>query len=233
MKRFYKQVDVARAQSGGWQITLDGRLVKTQGGAQQSVPSKQLVNAMAKEWDNQSEELDPKAFILRDLTDYALDIVAPDPTKTISTLATYAETDTLCYRGDPDDAVFARQDSEWEPILASIEAREDVRFTRISGIIHKAQPAETVAKLRALMTALDPFALAGLQTFSSLATSLCIGLEALQSDADAQSLWHAANLEELWQEELWGVDPEAKERRDARGREFVAAFDWLQLARAQ
>jgi hypothetical protein len=44
MKRFYKQAGHANTETG-WQVTLDGRKVKTQGGRQQIVPSAALAAA--------------------------------------------------------------------------------------------------------------------------------------------------------------------------------------------
>jgi chaperone required for assembly of F1-ATPase len=231
VKRFYKEVTVAET-DGGWQVTLDGRAIKTQGGRLQIVPSPSLAKAMAAEWEAQGEELDPTTFTMRDATDYALDIAAPDPAALIATLVKYAETDTLCYRADPDDALAARQEAEWDPILSAIEEREGVRFTRIAGIMHQDQPNATLETLRAKLMQFDPFALAGLQTMASLATSFCIGLEALQEGCDPAHLWRAANLEELWQEELWGEDAEAQERRKLRETDFMNAYQWTKLARA-
>lgn len=230
MKRFYNEASVQQA-DGGWQVLLDGRALKTQGGRPQIVPSRSLADALAAEWNGQGEEIDPASFIFRDTTDYALDIVAPDPAAMVETLVKYAETDTLCYLAEPDDALFARQEAEWEPILSGVEAREGVRFTRVSGIMHQPQPDATLARLRSTLQSYDAFALAGLQTLASLATSFCIGIEALQAGADPNALWQAANLEELWQEELWGRDEEARERREAREADFMNAFEWMQLAR--
>lgn len=230
MKRFYKEAGVQQAE-GGWQVFLDQRALKTQGGRPQIVPSRMLADALAAEWNGQGEEIDPASFTFRDTTDYALDIVAPNPAAMVDTLVKYAETDTLCYRAEPDDALFARQEAEWEPILSGVEAREGVRFTRVSGIMHQAQPDATLTRLRSTLQSYDAFALAGLQTLASLATSFCIGMEALQAGADPDTLWQAANLEELWQEELWGQDDEARERREAREADFMNAFEWMQLAR--
>ena len=41
MKRFYKKVAVEEAE-GGWRMTLDGRPIRTQGGAAQIVPTRAL-----------------------------------------------------------------------------------------------------------------------------------------------------------------------------------------------
>ncbi|MDE2403746.1 MAG: molecular chaperone [Sphingomonadales bacterium] len=230
MKRFWKQAGVAGG-AEGWQVTLDGRAVKTQGGRPQVVPTAALAAALAAEWDGQPEEIDPARFVLRDLADYALDVIAADPAPVANTLLGYAETDTLCYRGDPGEALTRRQEADWEPLLAAAEARHGVRFVRVAGIIHRPQPPETRARLGEVLAALDPFTLAALQTLTSLAASLVIGLAALEPEADLPHLWNAANLEEDWQAELWGKDAEAEARRERRRATFLAAAGFARLAR--
>lgn len=230
MKRFYKSVDIAEA-DGGWRITLDGRLVRTPGGIPQIVPTRALAEAMAREWAGQGEEIDTAAFILRDLADYALDVVAQDSAMIVAELLPYAETDTLCYRADPDEPQYAPQTAAWEPVLQAFEMRHGVKFERVSGIIHRPQPTETLAKLRVLLEAQDLFALAALKTLSSLASSLTIALVALDSEADAEALWTVANFEEDWQAEQWGHDTLAQERRELRRQAFMAAREFALLAR--
>src|SRR3546814_2937957 len=125
-------------------------------GGAQIVPTQALAAALAREWEQQGDEIDPARFILRDMADFAIDQVAPDPAAAIATLLRYAETDTLCYRADPvlrqaqdDRALYARQQAEWEPLLQAIEAREAIRFRRVSGVMPRPQPAETLERLRA------------------------------------------------------------------------------------
>ena len=230
MKRFYRDVDVTEAE-GGWQVALDGRGIKTVSGAPQIVQTRALASALAAEWAAQGEKIDPASLKLRDQTDYAIDHVLNDSSETISKLLGYAETDTLCYRADPEDALFTRQQEVWEPLVAAFEQRHGIKFYRISGIIHRAQPEASLERLREHLACIDPFTLAGLLTMTSLAASLCIGLEALEKDSDPGSLWRVANLEEEWQAELWGRDEQAEERRAMRGEEFARAHRWIQLCR--
>ncbi|MCT2399698.1 ATP12 family chaperone protein [Novosphingobium mangrovi (ex Huang et al. 2023)] len=232
MKRFYKDVTVDQT-DGGWRVLLDGRGIKTAGGRAQVVPSKALAEELAAEWAGQGEEIDPAAFHFRDLADFAIDAVTPDRTKVIADLLPYAETDTLCYRADPDEALYQRQLEVWEPLLASIEERLGVRFTRISGILHKPQPEVTLARLRQEIEAESNFALAALKMLASLAASLTIATEAIRPGADAEALWKAAELESDWQIELWGEDWEAAERRTARFEAFTLAMRMAELSRAE
>lgn len=230
MKRFYREAG-ATQQAGGWQVTLDGRGVKTQGGRQQLVPSRALAEALAAEWAAQGEEIDPGAFLLRDLADMAIDVIALDRAEAVAALLRYGETDTLCYRAEPDEPLHARQVEVWEPLLSAAEARWDVHFERIDGVIHRPQPKATMQRLELVLAAETDFALSALSTLAALAASLVLGLAALADRADPIALWAAANLEEDWQAELWGKDAEAEARRARREATFAAAARFAALAR--
>ncbi|WP_298464393.1 ATP12 family protein [uncultured Erythrobacter sp.] len=230
MKRFYK--DVATHQvDGGWQVTLDKRGIKTVKGAQQILPTRALAEAMAQEWDAQGEKLDPTTLPMRDMADYALDIVAPDVAAIAETLTAFGDTDTLLYRADPDEPLYARQQEVWEPIVAEFEQREGVRLTPVSGIMHRPQSADTLTSLRAKLETSDPFTLAGIEAMTSLSASLVVGLSALEPDIEPLTLWEAASLEEEWQADLWGRDAEAETRRAKREGDFLKACEFTRLAR--
>jgi chaperone required for assembly of F1-ATPase len=230
MKRFYRQAAASESEDG-WQVQLDGRAVRTQGGRALLLPTRTLAEALAGEWAGQGERIDPARFTLRDLADHAIDIVAPDRPGTIATLLRYAETDTLCYRAEPEEPLHARQIALWEPLLSAAEARWDLRFERIGGVIHRPQPEATLARLEQVLAAESDFALAALTTLTTLAASLVIGLAALAPGADIEALWAAAELEESWQADLWGRDAEAEDRRARRLAAFAAAARFAKLAR--
>lgn len=230
MKRFYKEATVGKA-GEGWRVLLDTRPIRTAGGRPQIVPTQALADALAAEWAAQGEEIDAGSFPLRDLTDFAIDAVAPNRAEAIRGLLPYAETDTLCYRADPEDALYRRQFEIWEPIVVDAEKRWNLRFVRVSGIVHKPQPTETLKALEALLNGENDFSLAALRMLSSLAASLVIALAAIQPGADEEALWNAANLEEDWQAELWGEDWEAAERRRTRFEAFRLAIRFTTLAR--
>jgi len=229
VKRFYKNVSVEPEQ-GGWRATLDGRGIRTPGGNPQIVPTRALAEALAAEWAAQGEEIDPSTLPLRDMADLALDAIGADRAEAVRSILAYAETDTLCYRADPDEPLFARQQEVWEPLLQRIEALHGLRFQRVSGIVHRPQPAETLERLSALLEGKDDFTLAALRLLASLAASLTVALAALEQGADAEALWRAANCEEDWQAELWGWDTMAADRRAERLAAFTRAMDFARLA---
>ncbi|MEP0191681.1 MAG: ATP12 family protein [Erythrobacter sp.] len=232
VKRFYKEASVT-AVEGGWQVMLDDRGVKTVNGAAQLVPREGLAEALAHEWAAQGEELDPKTLPMRDMADYAIDLVAADPDDLTERLTAYGDTDTLLYRADPEDALFAKQEEVWEPIVTAFEAREGVILKRISGIIHHEQDPKALETLRVRIERLNAFEMAGLEAMTMLSASLTIGLCALTPNLDAVQLWRAASLEEEWQADLWGRDEEAEERRAKREADFLRACEFTRLSRPQ
>lgn len=232
IRRFYKDVTLGEA-PGGFQVLLDGRGVKTVGGAPQIAPTLALGEALAAEWRRQGDEIDPASLPLRDMTDYAIDVVAADPATIADGMISYAETDTLCYRADPDEPLYVRQMEVWEPLLVRFEADHGVRLVRVSGIVHRPQPPETLAALRARLGTLDPFTLAGVETMTTLSASLVTALAALDArEDDARALWQAACLEEEWQAELWGREEEAEARRARREADFLRASGYVRMVRA-
>ena len=231
MKRFYDAVRT-REQEGGWQVTLDGRGLKTVKGHPQIVPSRDMAELLAFEWSVQEEKIDPSLFPMRDMADYAIDVVAPHPQGVVFKLGEYGETDTLLYRADPDEPLFARQQELWEPIVAAFEEKEGVSFKRVSGIMHVDQDAASIERLRGRMSGFDPFTLAALETMTSLAASLIVGIAATWDNADPEELWRAASLEEEWQADQWGRDEEAEERRIKRRDDFLRAHGFALAARA-
>ncbi len=232
MKRFWKTVTV-EPKDDGWRVLLDGRPIRTQGGAPQIVGSRELAELLGGEWAAQGETVDPAAFPLRDLADYAIDTIAGTRADLVAKLLRYAETDTLCYRAHPDEPLWKRQQDVWEPVLTAFEAREGVRLERVSGVLPRPQPPATIAALRSRLEGLDPFTLAALEELTSLSASLAVGLSALAPEADLAALWDAAELEEAWQAELWGAEPLAEERRARRRADFLRAGRFAAAARAR
>lgn len=230
MKRFYKEVDMVEVENG-WQVTLDERPLRTQLGSEQVVPTRKAAELLAEEWRAQGEEIDPKSFMFRDLADFAIDIVRSDRAGTIGKLLAYAETDTLCYRAEPDEPLWRRQQELWEPIVTACEARHGVSFERTSGIVHRPPSDDCLATLRTRLEQEDDFTLAALLTLASLAASLIVPLAALEKDADASVLFAAANAEEDWQAELWGWDAQAEQSRALRLEAFQKAAQFMKAVR--
>ncbi|MBC2776428.1 ATP12 family chaperone protein [Parasphingopyxis marina] len=228
MKRFYDEAKAVRTDRG-WGIALDGRPVKTPARAALAVPSEQLGYGIAAEWNGQAEEIDPLSMPLTGLANAAIDRIAPDPEGFASELAVFGETDLFCYRVDSPAELAKRQYEAWDPLLDWAMRRYDIGFETTTDIVHRAQPDETVARLKAAVEAYDAFHLAPLSPLVRLSGSLIGALALVEGAFEEDAVWEATRLDEDWQEAQWGEDEEAIATRDAKRREFAAAMRFLRL----
>ena len=229
MKRFWTDVGVTQCDDG-FGITLDARPVKTPARNDLLLPTAALADAVAQEWRDQDGEIIPASMPFTGLANAAIDIVRADPTSFAAQLSAYAESEFLCYRA-PEAELAAEQVRVWNPILDWAEGRYHILFTLTEGIMPVEQQGETLSKLAEATAALPPFALAGLSPLvtigGSLVTALAIEAQALSPEAG----WDAVTLDEVWQEQRWGVDEDAVAVRTRRKTEWDGAARFLSLLR--
>lgn len=228
MKRFWKDVAIV-PQDGGWGIALDGRPMRTPHRAPLAVASTALAEAIAAEWRAQGETIDPRAMPMTSLANAAIDLAAPDPAAFAEPIAAYAATDLFCYRDDRDAALQAEQAAAWNPILTWAETRFGVEFAMTQGIVPIDQPPATIAALRDAVFALDPWRMTALTPLVTIGGSLVAGLACIAQAFEAEALWEAVSLDELYQERRWGADAEAQAQRAAHKRDWDNAVRFLGL----
>lgn len=228
MKRFYKQVTVI-CTADRYEIGLDGRAVRTPVRQPLLLPTRALADAVAAEWDRQSENIDPRSMPLTGLANAAIDRVAADPQRFVRDIAAYAETDLLCYRADDPPELVERQAKEWDRLLDWAAQRYDIHFDVVTGIMHRPQPSATIGRLGEAVAARDAFALAALSPLTTIGGSLVAALAVAENAVGADEAFAATHLEELWQAEQWGEDYLASQARDARRQDFTAAAIFISL----
>ena len=228
MKRFWKAVSVG-SEGDGWTIKLDGRPMRTPARRMLAVPSERLAEAIAEEWRAVGEAIDPRAMPLTGLANAAIDRVGPEARSFAQSLARYSEADLACYRADGPQGLVARQEKQWDPLLAWAKRRFDVDFVTTSGLMHVAQPAATIERLGHAAAFLDPFRLAGLSPLVTIGGSLVAALAVAEGAIMPGPAWDLVSIDERWQLEKWGNDAEAETRLENRRRDFLAAARFLEL----
>ncbi len=228
MKRFWTEAE-AVPQDGGWAIALDGRPVRTPHRAPLVVGSMALAEAIVSEWQAQGEAINPAAMPMTGMAHAAIDLALPNPKKFAEPIAAYAVTDLLCYRDDRDTLLQAEQAAAWNPLLAWAEARFGVEFILTQGILPIDQPSATVTALRTATFAIDPWRMAALTPLVTIGGSLVAGLARIEHAFDADTLWHAVSLDELYQERRWGADAQAQAQRAAHKHDWDHAARFLAL----
>ena len=223
-KRFYTAAGVAEA-DGGFTVTLDGKPIRTPSGRHVLAPTRGIADAIAAEWNAQSETIAPLTMPLTrfansvaELTD-RVDAVADDAAK-------YLGTDLLFYRAGHPEALVAREAAHWDPILSWATNELGAHFILAEGIVHVAQPDTAIKAARGVFPA-DPWSVAALHVVTTLTGSALLALALLHGISDSDQVWAAAHVDEDWNIEKWGVDEEVAARRATRLVDFRAAVTIL------
>lgn len=228
MKRFYTAATVT-GDAPPFGIALDGRALRTPARAALGLPTRALAEAIAAEWNAQGEAILPRSMPLTGLANAAIDRVAVDAAGFADGLSAFAQNELLAYRADAPAVLVAHQAAVWDPWLEWARRRFDVDFVTVTGIIHRPQPAATLARLAAAWRAFDAFRLAALHPVVTITGSAIIGLAVADGAMDADTAWTVSHLDELWQAEQWGKDPLAEAGHRERQADLAAAAGMLAL----
>jgi len=226
-RRFYREA--AAVQNDGWRIALDGKVVKTPARNPLVLPTQALAEAIAAEWAAQDVKVKPHTMPLMQLASTAIDRVAPDREPIIAETAGYAATDLVCYRADGPAELVARQAAQWDPLIDWLRERYDVSLQVAAGVMAIPQSDQALAILARAVAAQDDPRLTALAVMTGAAGSLVIGLALLEGRLGPEEAAAVAQLDELFQAERWGLDPEAEKRRTGQKADLVAARRFLDL----
>lgn len=227
-KRFWKATTTAET-TGGWQVLLDGRTVKTPAKAALILPSAGLAELVAAEWEAQSGQIDPNSMPVTRMANSAIDKVTPMQAEVAAHLAEYGGSDLLCYRAERPEDLVRRQSAAWDPLLDWIAA-QGAPLKAVPGVIHVAQEPESLARLSAMVAAFTPFQLAAFHDLVAISGSLVIALAVTQGRLTPEAAWDIARIDETFQAEEWGEDEEAAEIAALKRADFLTAarvFDTL------
>lgn len=229
MKRFYKDAAVEKGEDG-FRVLLDGKPVRTPGGAMLALPSAALAENIAAEWRGQGDEVVPTAMPMLRLANTVQDGVATNRDAVIDAILRFGEHELLCYRAE-DPVLAARQASLWTPMLDWVSDTLGVTLKIGTGVMHVEQAPDTLAKLRAAIAAHDAYALAALHVIASITGSLILGLAVTDRRIEASEGFRLSRLDEDYQAEKWGQDADAEARALGLGREVETAAAFLAASR--
>ena len=220
-QRFYATAAVA-ATPEGYQVRLDDKPVHTPRGRMLAAPKLELAQAMAAEWENQVELIDPAIMPLTRLANAVIDGVADSLVPVAAEIEKYLSSDLLFYRAPAPAELRSRQALQWDPILDWARVTLGAEFKLGEGVIHVAQP-DTALKAASAAIPADPWRLGAAHAATTLTGSALIALALACGELSAEAAWQAAHVDEDWNMEQWGRDEVALERRASRLAEFQAA----------
>jgi chaperone required for assembly of F1-ATPase len=231
-KRFWQSTQV-QSDEGGLVIALDGRPVKTPAKRLLCVPSRGLAQAIAAEWEAQTDRIDPLSMPCTRTANAAIDKVAPQHGEVADMLAAYGDSDLLCYRAQTPAELVERQNAQWNPVLDWAEAELGVRLIPRQGIMHQSQAPGALEHLSQQVHGLTAFELAAFHDLVSLSGSLILGFAAMRDARTPGEIWEISRVDENWQSEQWGKDDEAEAQSALKREAFFHAKRFFDLLHAE
>ena len=227
-KRFWNSA-TAEPCDGGFTVRLDGRPVKTPAKAAFVLPTLAMAQAAAREWDAQHGAVNPDTMPVTRAANSAIDKLSVQFDEVVALLAAYGGTDLLCYRATGPEALVARQAAAWDPLLTWAAQDLGAALVATAGVMHVAQPPQSLARLHALTAAFDQFRLAAFHDLVAISGSLVLGFAVVRGRISAAESFDISRIDETWQAEIWGVDETAAELEAFKRQAYLAADAFLAL----
>lgn len=230
MKRFYQNVNVV-ADGQGFAVTLDDKAVRTPGRHNLQMPTQALAEAVASEWREQGDEIQPLDMPLTQIANTAIDRTRPQRTAVIEQIAAYAETDLLCYRVSAPPDLAEAQAENWQALLNWAETTYQAHLQVTVDIAPLEQPRESLLAIYRAVAALEDFALTGLHVATAASGSVVIALALECEQIDSEKGFELALLDEIYQSQKWGDDDDARAHREELRLVLASATRFMVISR--
>ncbi|MEL6167442.1 MAG: ATP12 family protein [Pseudomonadota bacterium] len=231
-KRFWKEVSVADA-DGGYLVRLDARELRAPGKTRLLLPSRALAERVADEWRAQDEVIRADAMPITRIANSATEKVPGARSAVIESLTEFGTTDLLCYRAESPAELVARQGAAWDPWLEWVVQAHGAALRTTAGIMPVAQDQASIEALARPVRALTNFELAAFHDLVHLSGSAVLALAVEAGELHAQRAWDLSRIDDEWQIEQWGLDPEAEEMARKKNAAFLLAEQFLSLVRTK
>jgi chaperone required for assembly of F1-ATPase len=227
-RRFYQAATVGEGE-GAFAVLLDGRPVRTPARQHLAAPTRALAAAIAAEWQEQRDVVDPARMPLTRLANTILDGVAASVDAVAADVTKYLGSDLVFYRADRPERLVARQAQHWDPLLDWARSVLRARFVLGEGLMPVSQPEHAIQAAAAYLPR-DPWRLGAVHSVTTLTGSAIIALALAAARLLPEEAWAAAHVDEDWNMEQWGRDELALVRRDFQFAEMKAAATVLRSA---
>ena len=233
-KRTWARTSVHPMECGnGYFVTLDETPLRTPGKNFLAVPTNELAGIIAREWDDQVIDVAPASLPVTRLCNSAIDRIHDIRKEVIDRALQYGENDLLCYRSAENMDLGQRQSQEWDPVLTWAERDLAVSLIVTSGVVPVEQPASSLESIRCLLEGYDAFTLSAMQELVTLSGSVLLALAVVRRFRSPEAVWLASRVDEDWQAERWGLDPEAAENAESARSAFMAAAGMISALQGQ
>ncbi|EYC31483.1 hypothetical protein Y032_0004g2178 [Ancylostoma ceylanicum] len=208
-KRFYKIVDVISEETQGkklYKVTLDGRMLKTQGGNVLQIESEPLALAIAEEWASQEQQLHMGHMRLTGLAFTAQDNPLHLTRESITAkILEYLHGDTVLFWNSESEKLSRYQEQYWKPVIDTANEGLGTSLKPCTNLFETdvVSPSDARIVEKWLMSH-NFWALTGMQYAVESVKSVLLPYSVVTFKLQAEDAVHRAMLEQKSQAETWG-----------------------------
>lgn len=206
-KRFYKGTGVRECDGNRFEVTLDGRPVKTPRRNQLAVRTKALAQGIANEWDLQDAVIVPATMPLMELACTTIDTTRNRRDAAQLEMLRFLRTDTVLFPGDVQEtnpALVKLQQEHWDPLVEWMNGTFG-KVHRCTDVTMPPQPESTVDSVKSFLKEVDEWDLTALESLTAGCKSIIIPLALYHGFINVEQAVHAARVEEEHQVNQWGL----------------------------
>jgi len=124
-----------------------------------------------------------------------------------------------------------RQHAAFTPILDWFSAQHGIQFNLTEGVMPITQPEASLAKIAAVFAAANAATLASVAMMVPMLGSSLLAVALWHGAVEVEHALKLARLDEDFQAEKWGMDPDTAANWNAKCRDIRAAVSYLALIR--
>jgi len=208
-KRFYESVTVDEIDST-WCVLLDGRQLRTPGKLRLGLPSKTLAQAVAGEWEAQTENINPSLMPVTRLVNVAVEQTPDRRADLVAEARRYAQTDLLCYRAPQPRILKERQAAAWDK-WCDWGAERGIKLAVTETLQVVEQPEASLRAVESYAEGLDDIRLTLFVHLIAVYGSVILAKAVMTGALDAEEAFDLSRVDADYQIELWGEDEEQAE----------------------
>ncbi len=229
MQRFYKTVH-HELKDNLYCFYLDNKPIKTPMGTLLSTQSQAKADAVVAEWDMQTDTILLNTMPITRYLNSVHDKIIPNYAFIIRQLLDYADNDCLFYFTQKTESdLYHQQITYWLPIIRFFQSDYAVTLHYGSDLILNKQCDDFKNHLQDFFQTLSFENLAGLYTIITILGSVLLGLYAYQNHIPYDIALKYARLEEDYNIQHWGLDPEITKKRNFIDKDYQETIIFLGL----
>lgn len=203
-KRFYKEVSVVQ-DNGVYELSLDGRKLKTPKGSVFKVRNRLLALAIETEWQSQKDLIRLDQMHLTSLMNTCIDNPVGWTVETLSaSILEYLMTDTLCFRSHDPEELRKLEEKLWNPVVEWFMNYYNVDLVVTTSLFSTPVPESTRAVLHKHLLS-HPFeALVAVNFMTESLKSAILSSAVLNRKVSVEEAIRLSRLETEYQVAKWG-----------------------------